>query len=69
MNRHVEKLCEYKGENVGMREARKHTAWYMRGIKGAAKLRVMCGELRELSDMRELTKQALMSALEFPDAT
>ena len=50
-----------------MREARKHTAWYMRGIKGAAKLRVMCGELRELSDMRELTKQALISALHTTD--
>lgn len=64
MNRHIEKLCLYKGENVGMREARKHTAWYMRGIKGAAKLRVMCGELRTLSDMKELTKQALISALD-----
>ena len=47
-----------------MREARKHTAWYMRGIKSAAKLRVMCGELRTLSDMKELTKQALISALD-----
>ena len=68
MNRHIEKLCQYKGENVGMREARKHTAWYMKGIKGAAKLRVMCGALRELSDMRELTKQALISAMDITDA-
>ena len=67
MNRHIEKLCQYKGERVGMREARKHTAWYMRGIKGAAKLRVMCGELRQLSDMRELTRMVLISALELPD--
>lgn len=67
MNRHIETLCRYKGENIGMREARKHTAWYMRGIKGAARLRVMCGELRELSDMRKLTKQALISALEMTE--
>lgn len=64
MNRHIEKLCQYKGENVGMREARKHTAWYMKGFKGAAKLRVMCGELRTLSDLRELTKQVLLYAAE-----
>ena len=64
MNRHIQKLCEYKGESVGMREARKHTAWYMKGIKGASKLRAMCCDLRELSDMRELTKQALAYALE-----
>ena len=67
MNRHIEKLCQYKGEIVGMREARKHTAWYMKGIKGAAKLRVMCGELRKFSDMRELTKQAMISALDIND--
>ena len=68
MNRHIEKLCEYKGENVGMREARKHTAWYMRGIKGAAKLRVMCGELRQFSDMKELTRQALLYGSEQSEA-
>ena len=68
MNRHVEKLCQYKGENVGMREARKHTAWYMRGIRGAAKLRAMCGELRQFSDMRELTRQVMLSAMKQADS-
>lgn len=59
MHRHIEKLCEYKGERVGMREARKHTAWYMRGLKGAARLRVMCGELREFKDIDGLIKAVL----------
>lgn len=59
MNRHVEKLCEYKGERVGMREARKHTAWYMRGLRGAARLRVMCGELKELDDIKRLMQAVI----------
>lgn len=59
MNRHIEKLCEYKGERVGMREARKHTAWYMRGLRGAARLRVMCGELRESDDMKRLIQAVI----------
>lgn len=59
MNRHIVRLCEYKGEHIGMREARKHTAWYMRGLRGAARLRVMCGELRTLDDMKRLTQAVI----------
>ncbi len=59
MSRHIEKLCQYKGERIGMREARKHTAWYMRGLHGAARLRVMCGELRELGDMKRLIQAVI----------
>lgn len=59
MHRHIEKLCEYKGEKIGMREARKHTAWYMRGLRGAARLRVMCGELKEFKDLAKLTQAVL----------
>lgn len=59
MNRHIEKLCEYKGERIGMREARKHTAWYMRGLRGAARLRVMCGELKEFDDLKRLMQAVI----------
>ncbi len=37
--KHVELLCRDKGENVGVREARKHLAWYVRGLRGAAAFR------------------------------
>ena len=59
INRHIEKLCEYKGERIGMREARKHTAWYMRGLRGAARLRVMCGELRTFDDLKGLMQAVI----------
>ena len=39
MRRHFEKLIEFKGEGVAVREMRKHAAWYTKGLKGGAELR------------------------------
>ena len=36
---HIEKLCLYKGESRGIKEARKHIASYIKNIMGAAELR------------------------------
>ena len=36
---HIELLCRLKGEYIGIREARKHASWYIKGMKGAAALR------------------------------
>lgn len=36
---HLKALCEAKGEAHAMREARKHAAWYMKGLNGAAEFR------------------------------
>ena len=34
--RHLDLLVGYKGEYIGIREMRKHAAWYTRGLKGSA---------------------------------
>lgn len=54
--RHIQKLCEYKGEFIGMKEARKHAAWYFRGIHGAAALRKQAGTLNTFDDLIELCR-------------
>ena len=54
MRRHITLLCRDKGEHIGMKEARRHAAWYMRGIKGAARFRGLCSELYTLSDLERL---------------
>ena len=36
---HFKRLMELKGEHVAVREMRKHAAWYMKGIRGNAKIR------------------------------
>ncbi|MBE6738503.1 MAG: tRNA dihydrouridine synthase DusB [Ruminococcaceae bacterium] len=59
MRRHIEMLCKYKGEDVGMREARKHVAWYIKGLRGAAAFRNNAGTMRTLSDFYALLKRVL----------
>ncbi|MBQ3074055.1 MAG: tRNA dihydrouridine synthase DusB [Ruminococcus sp.] len=61
MCRHIEKLCEYKGEDVGMREARKHIAWYIKGLHGAAALRNDAGRLRTLDEFYSLIKRVMLT--------
>ena len=36
---HIDMLCADKGEYIGVREARKHLGWYIKGIPGAADAR------------------------------
>ena len=52
--RHIQAVVKYKGENVGMREARKHTAYYIKGVKNAAKLRNMAFSMTTLTDLENL---------------
>ena len=65
MLRHIRRICEYKGERVGMREARKHAAWYIRGVRGAAQYRQRVGAL---SSMEELEALAFELVCANPDA-
>ncbi len=54
MVKHIKRICEYKGERVGIREARKHAAWYIKGIKGAAAYRQQVGTLESIEQLEEL---------------
>ena len=39
MLRHAQLQMQYKGEYLGIREMRKHVAWYTTGLPNSAKLR------------------------------
>lgn len=56
---HVEKIIEYKGEYIGIREARKHAAWYVRGIHGAASYRKEIGTLSSMEELMQLVNKVL----------
>lgn len=49
MLRHARLQLKYKGEFIGIREMRKHVAWYTKGLKGSAKLREEINRRRVLS--------------------
>ncbi|MFS1510816.1 tRNA dihydrouridine synthase DusB [Chengkuizengella sp. SCS-71B] len=36
---HLDRLVDLKGENVAVREMRKHMAWYLKGLRGSAKVK------------------------------
>lgn len=55
----VDRMIEYKGEKIALMEARKHAAWYMKGLKGAAELRKLCGMIKSKNDILEIVKKAM----------
>ncbi len=59
MVRQFERMVTHKGEYTAMREARKHAAWYMKGLHGAAKLRLMTSTLCVMDDAKRLAEQVL----------
>ena len=52
--RQVQLTTAYKGERVALLEARKHTAWYLNGMRGAAQLRREAGTLTSMEDLARL---------------
>jgi len=59
MLRHARLLCEYKGPRIGMMEARKHAAWYMKGLRGGAKLRQAVVTVVSIEQLEEIAEQCL----------
>lgn len=55
----VELMKKYKNERVAILESRKHTAWYMTGLKGASNIRRMCGEISSVEDIERIIEFAL----------
>ena len=35
---HLDRLIALKNENIAVREMRKHAAWYLKGVRGNAKV-------------------------------
>ena len=58
---HIRRLCDYKGEYIGMREARKHAAWYIRDIRGAAAFRNEIGRLETMEQVQLLAEKVIKS--------
>lgn len=59
--RHIRLSCDYKGEKIGMREARKHAAWYFKGEYGSANFRRRAGQLCTYDDLQRLAEEMLNS--------
>ena len=47
-----------------MSEVRKHVGWYLKGLRGAASLRRMAGQLSTKEDFKELLRAAILAQQE-----
>ena len=59
MLRHARMQIEFKGEYVGIREMRKHAAWYTGGYHGASHLRRALSEVESYEQLEELMRRFL----------
>ena len=59
MKRHFEKLIEFKGENVAVREMRAHAAWYTKGLTGGAEFRKNFNCAETVADFEKIFEQIL----------
>lgn len=54
---HVSLLISDKGEYTGIREARKHLAWYIKGLRGAAPARVEINAAESVEAVTEILER------------
>lgn len=49
---HITRLVDEKGESRGIKEARKHMAWYIKGLKGSAAIKTEIFKISDFATMR-----------------
>lgn len=52
--RHAKLSIQYKGEFTGIREMRKHTAWYTAGMHGASRIRDAVNQVSDYEQLKAL---------------
>lgn len=57
--RHARMQIEVKGEYIGIREIRKHAAWYTAGYRNSSKLRGQINEVTTYEDLERLFQKLL----------
>ena len=64
---HARALVAHKGEYIGLREMRKHAAWYLKGLHGSAQVRVRVNLAQSLGELADIL-QAYLADLEREEA-
>ncbi|MBR3844719.1 MAG: tRNA dihydrouridine synthase DusB [Clostridia bacterium] len=62
--RQCEAMCEYKDPYIAMLQIRKHAAWYIKGLPGAAAFRGQCGQISSMDDLKQLVYTILQTQTE-----
>lgn len=59
--RHGRMLIEHKGEYVGIREMRKHTAWYTQGLPHSAAFRGRINEMETFEQLETAVRELILT--------
>lgn len=52
--KHIEMMLEYKGETVGVKEMRKHVAWYIKGLRNASHVKNIVNTINTDSELKRV---------------
>ena len=63
IKRHLELLLKFKGEYIGIREMRKHAAWYTKGLTGGAELRNLFNRAESKEDFLKIVNELRRGAI------
>ncbi len=55
--RHLKMVASFKGENRAVREMRKHIAWYLKGLRDAARVRQAVNQARTVDGIIEILEE------------
>lgn len=58
---HMDRLVALKGESVAVKEMRKHLAWYLKGLTGAARIKDVIMEETKRDEMVRILEQFVVS--------
>ncbi|MFH5186672.1 tRNA dihydrouridine synthase DusB [Paenibacillus sp. TAB 01] len=58
---HMDRLVALKGEHVAVKEMRKHLAWYLKGLKGSARVKDLIMEQTKRDAMAEVLEHFVAS--------
>lgn len=52
--KHLDMMCKNKGESIGVKEMRKHIAWYLKGMKGSNEVKNKINTMSNKKDMENI---------------
>lgn len=59
--RHLALIVKYKGEYIGVREARKHISWYLKGLKNSHHAKTKVNMANSYIEMKEIIEELFFS--------
>ncbi|MGB7604663.1 MAG: tRNA dihydrouridine synthase DusB [Lutisporaceae bacterium] len=61
---HLETIIQLKGEDIGVKEMRKHLAWYLKGMPGSSNVKSEVFKLNKASEVQSLLYNYLTNLIE-----